>query len=68
MIGSPFNMNSFALYMGNLVVDPTGKFIYIGDEAGSLFYMSIDQTTGALTSPSSSSIGFSRSLAVVRVP
>ena len=68
MTGSPFNRNSSAPFMGNLVVDPTGAFMYVGDEGSSLFYMSIDQTTGALTMSSSSSIGFSRSLAVVKVP
>jgi 6-phosphogluconolactonase len=68
MTGSPFNRNSSPSFMGNLVVDPTGEFLYVGDEAASLFYMSIDQTTGALTSPSNSSIGFSRSVAVAKVP
>jgi len=69
MTGSPFNRYGASTFMNNIVVDPAGKFLYVGSTTGSLFYLSIDQTPGALTFvPSSSFIGYSRSLAVAKVP
>jgi 6-phosphogluconolactonase len=69
MAGSPFNLHSFSPNMGNLVVDPSGSFLYVGVETGdSFFYMAIDPTTGALTKTENVSIGYSWSLAVVKTP
>jgi 6-phosphogluconolactonase (cycloisomerase 2 family) len=44
--GSPFPANSS---LQGLVIEPTGRYLYVGGGAGALAY-SIDPTTGALTS------------------
>jgi 6-phosphogluconolactonase len=47
--GSPFAASSVPL-SGGLVVDPSGKFLYVaGGSVGEVVPMSIDGTTGALT-------------------
>ena len=69
MTGSPFNLHSFVPNRGNLVVDPSGNFLYVGVETGnSFFYLTIDPTTGALTQTSNTAFGYSRSLVVVKTP
>ncbi len=64
MPNSPFNI-SVLTYMSNLVVDPSGKFLYIGG-AGSVFYMSIDGATGNLAPVSSPFIAYTHGLAVAK--
>jgi 6-phosphogluconolactonase len=46
--GSPFNIE-IGTYFSGLEVDPSGKFLYIGTETGSIFTMNVDETTGALS-------------------
>jgi 6-phosphogluconolactonase len=66
LASSPFNI-SVLTYMSNLVPDPSGKFLYIADETGTLFYMGIDDTTGDLTDIQSSQVpAYARSLAVAK--
>lgn len=67
MTASPFQTST--TYMNNLVVDPSGNFLYVGNTTGSFFYLQIDQSTGALTAPSASNfLAFCRTLAVVKTP
>jgi 6-phosphogluconolactonase len=46
--GSPFNIEIVA-YMSAMSFDPSGKFLYVGIDTGSMEAMSVDETTGALT-------------------
>jgi 6-phosphogluconolactonase len=68
MTGSPFSTSASTL-MNDIVVEPSGNFLYIGNTNGSLFYMSIDQTTGAL-SPilPGAFIGYCPGLTVAKMP
>jgi 6-phosphogluconolactonase (cycloisomerase 2 family) len=68
MAGSPFG-TIFSTFMNNLVVDPSGSFLYVGETGGDSFsYLTIDPTTGALRQTANVFFGFSRSLAVVKIP
>lgn len=62
MSGSPFAVEPLA-YIGNLKVDPSGKYLYAGGSSAIVTY-SIDSTTGALTSVPPPS-GFSQALTII---
>jgi 6-phosphogluconolactonase len=68
MTDSPFSTGALT-YMNDIVVEPSGNFLYIGNTNGSLSYMSIDQTTGAL-SPilPGAFIGYCPGLTVAKMP
>jgi 6-phosphogluconolactonase (cycloisomerase 2 family) len=69
--GSPFTVENGAI-SGGLAVDPSGKFLYIaGGNASEIMCLSIDGTTGALTSTGSSfalGVQFPVNLSVAVVP
>lgn len=64
--GSPFNI-SVATYFSGLQVDPSGEFLYVGNESGSMGTMNIDETTGAVSFDSAqTAIAYGPTFAIIK--
>jgi 6-phosphogluconolactonase (cycloisomerase 2 family) len=59
---------SYATYMSTIEVEPSGKFLYIGDQTANLTIMSIDQSSGALALLPLTTSPYSPSMTIVRIP
>ena len=66
--GSPFNFPVTPFFSG-LQVDPSGKFLYVGIETGSLGAMDIDETTGAVSLDSAqTTFAYGPTFAIIKSP
>jgi 6-phosphogluconolactonase (cycloisomerase 2 family) len=64
--GSPFDI-SVEPFMSGLLVDPSGKFLYVGIETGSMTTLNVDESTGALSPNSASSIiAYAPTMAIIK--